>query len=244
MIDVAEHPPPPSHRRRLASHVGAVHPSTSTATVTSRVIQEHSADRPSWSPWQWWVRGPVRRGAGAHQLRACAGWVAGPLGFGTCWRRCCWPPPRSPRSPPTIATYLPQGPIRWRRQPRSPGGQRSTASDSELIQRPRKDATMRIGLVGNFVNDQDYAKDAQHLYVGARLRPGPGPLGPRRRRPAPATGAQRPGQAAGRVNLRQGAMTLDSVLHQRLRPLAGAGQRILHPRGDAVPDRLPASHQR
>ena len=33
------------------------------------------------------------------------------------------------------------------------------------------------------------------------------------------------------IELRQGAMTLDSVLHQRLHPLARAGQRIPHPGG-------------
>jgi hypothetical protein len=95
---------------------------------------------------------------------------------------------------------------------------------------------MRIGLTSIFVDDQDHAKDAQHLYVGVRLRPGPGLLGPRRRRPAPATGAKQPGQAAGRINLRQGAMTLDSVLHQRLRPLAGAVH--LGGRGPRLPSSL------
>jgi hypothetical protein len=66
---------------------------------------------------------------------------------------------------------------------------------------------------------------------GAEHQAGPGPVRPRRGSPVLAAASQRSGQAAGRVDLRQSVMTLDSGLHERLRPLARVSHRFSSTRG-------------
>jgi catechol 2,3-dioxygenase-like lactoylglutathione lyase family enzyme len=56
-------------------------------------------------------------------------------------------------------------------------GQPRTARDSELTQRPRKDATMRIGLVSIFVDDQDQAEQFYTQVLGFQVKTS-APYGP------------------------------------------------------------------
>ena len=80
---------------------------------------------------------------------------------------------------------------------------------------------MRIGLTGILVDDQDHAKDAQQLYVVPAsdlvlVRFGRD-VGDRHRPQLLSDLARR----LDEIELRQGAMTPDSVLHKRLRPWPG-----------------------
>jgi catechol 2,3-dioxygenase-like lactoylglutathione lyase family enzyme len=56
-------------------------------------------------------------------------------------------------------------------------GRRSTATDSELTEQPRKDGTMRIGLTSIYVDDQDQAEQFYTEVLGFRVKTS-APYGP------------------------------------------------------------------